>query len=117
MRVVHLALTGRGVVHHLLDLRLLLRQPLDVGLQVLEGVVHVLEVARVAVHVAAVGGRGGLVAAQPPALHRRQVVGDVLQKWDNRILVKQFVLLVIMTRKPTVPGLRLQHLKGMQVKN
>ena len=80
---------GPGVVHHLLDLGLLLRQPRDVRLEVLQGVVHVLQVARVAVHVAAVGGRlpgrrrRRLVVAQPPVLHGGKVVGHVLQEWKE----------------------------------
>ena len=51
-----------------------------------------LQVARVAVHVAAaaVGGLGRVgrlvAAAQPTALHRRQVVRDVLQRWENKII-------------------------------
>ena len=101
---------GPGVVHHLLDLGLLLREPRDVRLEVLQGVVHVLQVARVAVHVAAaVGGRlpGGLVVAQPPVLNGGKVVGHVLQWWKES---NQGVVLC----KSTVPCFNNFKFKDMQ---
>ena len=100
--VLLLLLLSTSAAHHLLYLGLLAGQALDVSLQVVEGVVHGVQVASVRVHVhvlhvrgphrvGSAGGpcsacnAGGAVSAQPAGLHGREVLVQILRrrKWET----------------------------------